>query len=82
VGDRRGQGWTWFNMAEISLKQKDYEDALTSLLSTRKIFEDIRYSEYKLVQKSIDQLKQVLSKDRFEKLVQQLTPRVDQLLSL
>jgi tetratricopeptide (TPR) repeat protein len=72
IRDSRGLGWTLFNLGTLALKQQRYEDALSFLLSARRIFAAIHSPDDALVQQSIGQVRGAVSETLFAQVAQRL----------
>lgn len=80
VGDCRGEGWTLHNIGLLFLQENRYEQSLASLLLAKQRFEDVQSPDSEKAVKCIEDLYNLVGKDKFHVLLQDVEPRAPQIV--
>ncbi len=80
VKDRKGEGWTSYNIGTLYFEQARYDIALACFLHTRVIFDEIQGPDRDKVHWQIDSLRRKVGEEQFKVLLATVEPRTSQII--
>lgn len=79
-GDRKGEGWTLYNIGTLNVERERFDIALAYFLLARTIFDEVQSPDRDKAQRQIDDLCQKVGEERFKVLRAKIEPNTFQII--